>query len=256
MNKKKKIKNLYQGNKWILLVNLAIVFISCTTTNENGLSDWDLKGNVKSCFSYSYEVESKFGKWEKGKRRKYGHTQVTFDKKGGPQEEESYNSDMDLISKIIYVCENGQILEYAAYSGDGKLLSKTKYNYISNSEILTKRFYFYNNNNDSVFVDSVNITREKGKMRKQVRLEIRSDTAYDIRTICEFNYNEEGNKNDYKVIKELYKEDDIFHTNVFKYRYEYLEFDTKNNWTKRILFGEYDGKSEPICMEIREIKYY
>ena len=284
MDKNSKIKNLFQGFKLMSFVYLAMVFMSCTNTKENDLSDWGLKGNVKTCFTRYYEVENKFGKWEKGKRQNsdlgYFHNQVTLDKKGLKQEIEFYNADMELIGKRIFVREkeqvledvdydgdgkllekrifvrgNGQILEDIVYDGEGKLRCKHKYNYMPNSEIV-KSFYFYGEKNDSICTDSVNIIREKDKIVKRVFTRISNDTISYVRTTF-YEYNEDGNITSEKIINETVYKGEVVHNGYnVNLRYEYLEFDVKKNWIKKITIKEEDGESKPTCMEIREIEYY
>jgi len=66
--------------------------------------------------------------------------------------------------------------------------------------------------------------------------------------ITEWEHNEDGN-----IISE--KRTDNERAITFFQKYEYIEFDEKNNWTKRLIYED-DNDMTPKDISIRKIKYY
>lgn len=234
MNKNQK---QFQCLKWILLVCSATILMSCSNTDER--KNFGLNGNVKSCFERLYEVEKKFGKWENGDIEYYGHSRITFDKKGLYQEIEYYDDDMDLTGKLLPVREKGKVLEEIYYDEDGKLQNKTTILHISKNEIDFESFDF-----DGKKLAHGKTIRENGKVMKQIYTTTRNNEDETYTTL--FEYDKDGNLISQKQTN---KKGEI----VFYQRFEYLEFDTKKNWTKRLT---YEDDNKPINIAIREIEYY
>lgn len=234
MNKKQK---QFQSSKWILLVCSVTILMSCSNIDER--ENFGLNGNVKSCFERLYEVEKKFGKWENGDIEYYGHSRITFDKKGLYQEIEYYDDDMDLTRKLLPVREKGKVLEEIYYDGDGKLQNRTTILHISKNEIDSESFDV-----DGKKLAHAKTIQENGKAMKTIYTATRNSEDETYTTL--FEYNKDGNLISQKSTN---KKGEI----VFYLKFEYLEFDKKKNWTKKLT---YEDDDEPINIAIREIEYY
>ena len=219
-----------------LFLCFAMAFVSCSETDER--KEYGLKGNVKSYFERVYKAEKKFGKWEKGNIAYYGHNQVIFDKKGVFQEFECYDRAMNLTEKRIPIREKGKMLEKIFYYGNGNLYRKSVYTHISKNEIDFERF-----NSDEEKVGYGKIIRRNGRMTNQFYTKIYSDVEREKLTTVLYEYDKDGN-----LISEKHIEEGVIY---FSLRYEYLEFDAKKNWTKRLIFDEYEPQ-----IAIREIEYF
>jgi hypothetical protein len=238
MSRKSKIGKQFKSFKWILLFCSATIFMSCSNTVER--KNFGLNGNVKSYFERLYEVEKKFGKWENGDIEYYGHSRVTFDKDGQYREIENYDDDMDLTGKLLPVREKEKVLEEIYYGKDGQLQSKTIILHISTNEIDFESF-----DSDGKKTAHGKTIRKNGKVMKQVYITMRNNGEDETYTTL-FEYDKDGNLISQKQTNEKGEIE-------FYFRFEYLEFDAKKNWTKRLT---YEDEDEPKNIAIREIEYY
>ena len=231
-------KKHFQSFKWALLTCSVVIFMSCSNADER--KNFGLKGNVKNYFERLYEVEKKFGKWEMGSMASYGHNRVTFDENGLYQEFEYYIYDMDLIGKLIPIRENGKVLEEIYYDENGYPKSKTTIKHISKNEVDFESFDSEGKKNS--YGKTI---RKNGNIINQFSTTIRSNVEDEKYTTL-FEYDKDGNLISRKQTNQ--KGEIVVHL-----RFEYLEFDEKKNWTKRLIY-EKDDKPENIA--IREIEYY
>ena len=228
-----------QSIKLTLLICSVTIFVSCSNTNER--KNFGLNGNVKSCFERLYEVEKKFGRWENGDTEYNGHYQVIFDKEGKYQEINYYDSYMDLIGKQLPTREKGKVSEEIYYDEYGELQNKTMIKHISKNEIDFESF-----NSDGEKTVHGKYIQEGGKIMKQSYTFIMQDNDEDETYTISFEYDKEGNL---IYQKQTNKKGEI----VSYVKFEYLDFDKKNNWTKRLM---YEDDDEPKNIAIREIEYY
>gem|GEM_PF-1595412 len=238
MNTMNRNKSFIKSIKWLFLACLILSVTACSTNNDREY--WGLNDNVKSCFERYYKVEKKFGKWENGNLEYHGHYQVSFDKKGQYQEIDYYDYDMNLSGKIIPVRKNNKIIEEQYYDEGGTLRSITKINQISNRESQYESF-----NEDGEKVAFGKSIRKAGKLMEQNQTIVRDDSENEIYTTTH-EYDKDGNVISFKRISSESEVD-------LHVRYEYLEFDEKKNWTKRLMYVDDD---EPQNIAVREIEYY
>lgn len=224
--------------KWILLFGTATILVSCSNINER--KNFGLNGNVKSYFVRLYEAEKKFGKWENGDIEYYGHSRVTFDSKGLYQEIGYYDDDMDLTGKLLPIREKGKVIQEEYYDGDGDLQSKTVIKHISKNE---RDFETFNLDGKRTTYGKTII--KNGKVTKTIYTSTQNSNENETHTTL-FEYDKHGNLISQKQIN---KKGEI---NSYL-RFEYLELDTKKNWTKRLMYKDDD---EPENIAIREIEYY
>jgi len=234
MSKKSRIKIQLQEIKRILLYCLIATFVSCTNSNEFGL-----KGDVKSYFERHYEVEKKLGKWEIGDIEYYGrHHRVTFDKKGLYQEIEYFDADLNLTGKSFPIRENGKVVEEIIH--DEGFQFKIIFEHVSKNE-----YYYESFNSDEKKTVQGKTILKNGKVVKQIGTIMTNETENETYTTL-FEYDKNGNL--------IFQKETNKKGEIRSFRFEYLEFDAKKNWTKRLTFR--DDNDVPINIEIREIEYH
>lgn len=205
--------------KKLLALPLVAVLISCSVSSD--VKEMGLNGKVKSVFQKKYEVENRFGKWEKGDLSiDVLLVKTKFNNTGRYIESEYYNYNMDMYGKIIPSHENGRIMEEIFYDRDGKLKSKDVFHYPSKNDITKDVF-----DADSNKTRCSKFILKNGKTVKMIETIINDEGEDEIHTVL-YEYDMKGN-----LIHErtLNKNGET----VGDYRFEYLEFDSKGNWTKK-----------------------
>ena len=210
------------------------------TATKTGLLQIEVrkKGKVKSVTLRTYEAESKFGEWEAGDPT-YPHYKINFDANGLYQEYISYYIDGSLLGKEIPVYKNNKFVEAIWYDEEGQFEEKTKRNKTSKNETEVEVF-----NKQDEKIRSSKRTLRNGYVTKSSSTYFKDGKEDGIYTAL-FELDKDGNSISQKNLDE--KGEVKFHAT-----FEYLEFDQKGNWTKR-LTTDADGDSE---ISIREIEYY
>lgn len=225
--------------KNLLALPLVAVLISCSASSD--VEEMGLNGKVKSVFQKKYEVENRFGKWEKGDLSvDVLHVKTKFDGTGKYIESECYNYNMDMYGKIIPSRKNGKIIEEIFYDRDGKLKSKDVFHYPSKNDIIKDVF-----DADSNKIRCSKFILKNGKTIKMIETIINDGGEDEIYTVL-YDYDIKGN-----LIYE--RASNKNGETVDDYKFEYLEFDIKGNWTKKIA---YKDTGVPEYMLIRNIEYY
>ncbi len=216
------------------------IFTSCSIRFTSGESV--LNGKVKSCLLLKYEVNKISGKVEKGKLLDYGHQKWSFDKKGNYTIYEYLDSEQNILEKTIPKYINGKILEEIVYNRQSEIESRSKYTYISKSEIEFERL-----NKHGLILFKGTIFKNKNKVIHQEFTAYRNNEIKE-RMNCFYNYDHNDN-----LI--MFKQTESNGEIISLKKYLYLEFDDKKNWTKRLVtYPEYSDK--PRHIEIRKIEYY
>jgi hypothetical protein len=212
-----------------------------------------------------YEVEQKFGKLEAGDLKYYpDQTKIDFDKKGKYVEYTKLDKKGKIMGKTIPRRENDKIVEEIEYDENGKQESIKKINHVSNNE--SHIIYDYKDYNDNKRTLKIRQYLKRGKLIRQDVKRYDKDILQDS-SIYLFEYKKGKLKK--QEIKE-YSNDTLRSNPIFLFeydkngncieqqldktviRYEYLEFDAKNNWIKRVEYKD----DKPECMYIRQIEYY
>lgn len=253
----------------VILIIILLLFTNCNSDLKNNISFdvkseigfHNLKGNVKSVLIIRYKVKQNFENMLKDKMEG-NPIKYSFNKDGKIVEELEYFSDFDLYSKKVYKYDNNNYIGYSEYDSKGALETKTviKKGNIKNEIIeeaispdgnIIRRFnYFYDS---------------KGKINKKIM------NSYILKWIVKTKINYKNGNEVEKIYSE--NEDDLFRMENLKYdengnelEVKYFdkngeltkietsdyEFDSKDNWTKRINYKN----SVPIEIIEREIKYY
>tara|TARA_R110001592_G_scaffold319955_1_gene597786 strand:- start:1254 stop:1937 length:684 start_codon:yes stop_codon:yes gene_type:complete len=225
--------------KYFLVLGIVttILFSSCSTKNDcNTL--WGFNGHVKTSLEKVYDAEEKFGNWENGDINYYGHSLTKFDKNGNYTEINQLDSDGKMTKKTIPIRENGRVIEEITYNKDGK------------KESLTKIIFINNNETESVSYDNKGNKESSGKIFRENGKNIKSTYTLEggDKIITSWEYDKNGNDISLKTVNQ--KGEILYYE-----KYEYLKFDEKNNWTRKLIYKDSDNDN-PKNIVIREIKYY
>ena len=122
------------------------LFFSCSENKENDLDKVNLKGNVKSIYTTSFEAIEKFGEIEKGdKAREFvwdNDIKTYYNDNGNRIEENQYDEEGELTSKRKYKYDdNGNVIEANQYDEEGELTRKYKYKYDDNGNRIEAKEY-------------------------------------------------------------------------------------------------------------------
>ncbi|WP_298512926.1 hypothetical protein [uncultured Kordia sp.] len=224
-----------------VLIIVFTLFSSCSQKTETDWSVYELKGKVKKYVERNYEPETKFGEWYAGEQYEYGNHSVAFDSNGNYTKIDFINEKNELRKRTIPKRENGKVIEEFKYDEDGQLEKVAKCKYLSDSKV---EYILYDE--DGKEVGSGKTFLENGRISRRDYKEFSDGkTIFEIR--MKFKHNEDG------LVSALEQTDED--GNVENYRYEYLEFDDQNNWTKRLNYNVDDSKM-PERLVIRNYDYY
>lgn len=238
----------------------AAVLTSCSS-KKNDLEEYNLKGKIWKLKETRFEGEEKFGKYQIGDKRSYGHklhvfnedgnlsesqrlnrkgkiklvSKYTYDKNGNCKEITKYK-DGKVVLKQVNKIDNDNIIEIQSFDGKGKLTKKRQYDY-SGSDISGGKVF----NSDG----SLNMTFQNKLSSGLLTKQIVKDSLEEISSIRIYERNKEG---DIITRKVKYPKD----TTEYIYTFQY-DYDEKGNWLKQYKFDE-DGKINDIL--VRNIVYY
>lgn len=251
-----------------VLIGIGLLFLGINykdklfgRKNKTDLAQENIKGAVKSIEENEYTTVAKFGKVEKGELISKKIT--TYNKDGNIIEEVRYNEKGELTEKNIHTYDKkGKKLKISAYDGNGTLFYFITYEYDDQG-----RLSFLNK--DRIEIASYGLKYsydEKGNISEEEHyiagepIGRKTINHYDEnnRLVEATTYEEENklfDKISYKyddkdnIIEELYN--GLENSDGYASNTEYIEYDSKGNWTKKIA----SGIIEEMFVE-REIEYY
>ncbi|KAB8154045.1 hypothetical protein EZY14_006305 [Kordia sp. TARA_039_SRF] len=229
----------------LLVICLAFVVLNACTT-KNDLIYFGLNGNVKSFKEKAFHAEKKEGNWQQGDA--IGNVfdyEVFFDENGFYTRINNYDN-FQLSQKTLPKRKNGDVYEVYYYDSDDKLLVTTKVTFSSSEEVK-----FENISAEGKRLSKGIIYLENGRNKRQemVLYEGRFDGDDVEKVMTDFIYDKDGNLIRQKNTNDKNEiESDI--------KYEYLEFDEYNNWTKRLEYSMQNDSSTPDKITIRTYEYY
>lgn len=245
---------------------LSLLFFSCNKYKINDLSEFKLKGKIKTIQEISYEALENNGRIEAGKRAKPAwkkDTQRVFDKKGFLTEEIIYKTDGDIRSKSIIEHKKNEISEtnYTAFeeviytqsarlNEVGKVIENVRYN--ADGEEVIKRIYLYD--------EKLNLIEELQYFNQSKTPSVTNKYVYDEKgnKIEEYMYNPLGVliakwHSDYDENGSLIEENYFFSDGSLSAQDVYsYKLDEKGNWIQQITLT--NGK--PRYIVLRNIEYY
>ena len=264
-----------------------------TRTNNNDLNNNNLKGPVRRVSTYTYNIDFINGEeYEVGtkldedvfyNRNGFIVTEILFDEeKESLKFKNMYDSnnnnidaktfnDGDIVSHYKMTFDNSKLVAqstcYYDYSNvkvkenckSFEVLTKNandiiEYFYLDSKKIIDQscKYDQYNNLIEQIFYD-------EGEVRNTVK-SIYSKTGKLISSKWYNNRNKEISSLNYKYDKNGNIIEEIDTDKTFgwssKYKYNYLEFDNYNNWTKRILIDLSDDEYPIKIYHKRVISYY
>ncbi|MEJ6663160.1 MAG: hypothetical protein QNL31_02555 [Flavobacteriaceae bacterium] len=248
------------NSKLSIILIIATLLSSCTS-NKNDLEESNLKGKIWKLKESRYEGEEKFGKYQIGDKRYYGHqlyifneegnileseqldrkgkiekiSKYSYDEKGNCIEITTYEDDK-VINKQVNQIDNNQIIEVQVFDDDGELTERYQYDY-SGSDISGGRIF----NSDG----SLNLTFQNEMSGGLLSKQIVKDSLEQITSIRTYDRNKQG---DILTQKIEYPKDTTEYTYTFQY-----DYDKKENWLKQYQFDK-DGEIDDIL--VRNIVYY
>lgn len=226
--------------KSIFVLSIAMLFGSCVH-QKISYDDSNLRGRIKSIDEKHFTAVKNNGKWENKKATKEGDNKVFFDENGRCVSTEFLRENGNLRAKMLYKYENDRLKEKHFQDEKGRLVYKILY-YPQNKEIVEYAIH----NNKGLKTEDGKLFYKKGLLVKK------ENTIYDKKSSIEsivFT-------NEYDKRGALLKQEQIRDKGKnITLSYEYIEFDKKKNWTKRIEKFISGGKEE-VIITIREYEYF
>jgi hypothetical protein len=248
------------NRNFAIILVFATLLTSCSS-NKNNLEELNLKGTIWKLKQTRYEGEEKFGKYQIGDKRYYGHlfyvfneegnlletqqldrkgkiervSKYSYDNSGNSTEITTYEDD-EVVQKRVNQIKDNQIVEVKVFDDDGKLTEKYQYDY-SGSDISGGKIFKGDGSLNSTFQNEWS----GGLWMGQIAKDSLEQTTYIIS-------HERNNEGDEVRLVIKYPKDTTEHINTFQY-----EYDEKGNWLKQYQFDE-DGKIDDIL--VRNIVYY
>lgn len=250
-----------------IILMFSALLMSCSSKKndledkKNDLEELNLKGKIWKLKETTFEGEEKFGKYQIGDKRYYGHqllvfnedgnliesqnldengiieriSKYTYDKDGNCIEITSYEDD-DVIQKQVYKVENNQIVAGQVFDEGGKLTKKHQYDY-SGADISGGKVF----NSDG----SLSLTFQNELSGGLLTKQIVKDSLDEIKSISIYKRNKEGD-----VITHKFKH--INDITVYSFSFQY-DYDEKGNWLRQYQFDTGDKINDII---VRNIVYY
>lgn len=238
----------------------AILLASCNS-KKNDLKESNLKGKIWKLKETRFEGQEKFGKYQIGDKRYYGHqfyvfnedgnllesqrldrkgkieriSKYSYDKNGNCTEITTYEDDKVVLKQVNQI-DNNHIVETQVFDEEGKLTKKYQYDY-SGADISGGKVFNSDGGLNVTFKNEIS----SGLLTKQIV----KDSLEEITSIRIYERNKEG---DIITQKVEYPKD----TTEYVYTFQY-DYDEKGNWLKQYQFDE-DGKIDDIL--VRNIVYY
>jgi len=239
---------------------IAAILTSCSS-KKNDLEESNLKGKIWKLKETRFEGEEKFGKYQLGDKRYFGHQFLVFneegnlielqrlDRKGKIERISKYTYDENdncielttyeddkVVQKQVNKVENNQTVEVQVFDKKGKLTDKYQYNY-SGADISSGKIF---NSNGSLYATFQN-ELSGGLLTDQIV----KDSLEQTTSIRTYERNNEGD-----IVRQVIKYPKDTTEYIYSFQYDY---DEKGNWLKQYQFDK-DGKIDDIIA--RNIVYY
>ncbi|WP_298512924.1 hypothetical protein [uncultured Kordia sp.] len=221
---------------------ICILLASCSNTTSTDLVKFGIRGNVKSFTEQNYEPIIEAGKWAKGELVAYGNHTTFFDVDGNYTERQGFDTEGKPSEKIIVKRAHGKLVEEIIYDANKAILGK-----IVIHTDTGKKLVYSTHDKDGTETLKGTMWYENGQLQKQdFEFFDRKETEDKVVTV--FKYDKKGNMS-HQI--QLDTKGDT--TSVQKF--EYVEFDNHENWTKRMEYPFKDSDA-PDRIVIRTYEYY
>jgi len=228
----------------VLPIMLVLALLVSCSGRINDLDRNGLKGKVKETREFQCDPTYENQQWVASENCVEGYRVVEYDNKGFYKQAFSLSTEGDTTTLSTAKRENGDVVEEAFYTrmfmtpkhSKMVLNTLTKMERVSDKQV---DFEVWQNEqlrySGSTFYDS------KGRIDRQIQLVDNQEM-----TIHHFY--------DKNLLVEIFQEDPGgLHS--ARQLYDYSEFDTKGNWTLRLVYNG-DEKIKPEMAITREIEYY
>jgi len=201
------MSNLY---KCLIIVSVSFVLLGCDNEEKSDRSNLNLTKKVKSVSEYSYEAIKKFGKIEKGERKR--RFPLDYDihylfNETGNLIEENWFPEIAAGSKIIYHYNNkGVLFEKNRYSTpSGSLFIKYTYDHNDEGHLIEENTYY----SDDLFEKRMFEYDRKGNVVEENKFSYREWGSDSIKYVYKYD------KNGTKVEMIIYSSDgDLVRKNI------------------------------------------
>jgi hypothetical protein len=226
--------------KFLFFLLAGILGVSCS--HQKSIYHYSaLNGKIKSVHEINYLPTTAKGKTGQEKISDSGENKASFDPEGKCLNVEYFKNKSRLSGKLHFEYENGKLTKELFYDEKGRL-------------IFTKNYYEFSPDLQAYTIhDKKGVKTEEGKYYVEKNKIVRQEkTTFDKNTVIE----ETSIVNTYDRHGDLIKQEQIRKKgNNIVLDYEYLEFDKKKNWTKRLEKQSSPKDGEDI-ITVRELEYY
>lgn len=216
---------------------IALLLAGCYSSVPNHREALNLKGEVRWISEKIYEPFLEDTVWELNVPYNR-YREVEFAQSGNFQVIQLFKDEAVMVESSIFDYKYRKLIAQRQLNADRETIGFTTYDYPIKGVIIAKEF-----STDSI-LKTTTVQQYKG-----CKLIVQKMTFVDQQNAIEWAFCYDENDN---VIKEnITLEPSGIVANKY---YQYLEYDTKGNWTKRLLF-EYDTVF-PEEVQVRAITYY
>lgn len=258
--------NYYAG------ISLLIILLGVTAacSDKTDLDKLRLNGEVASLTESNFLAEYDDGEWEKIEL--LDSSKIYFDKNGWQQSAKNYDGEGNLTQETVIIRKDGKVTKRSIFNDEGDLIMKDEYLYNAGDTVKTITY-----NATGEIVLRVSSLYDDELMVKQIATNIK-DGEEDSQFIIDYEYDNQGNEiykewsnkdmEQFSIVKSeydnkrnlLYKDvNEVALKSTSQTEYEYLSFDFKDNWTKRLEHVSYiddEEKGEYTILSNRSIKYH
>ncbi|HER08341.1 MAG TPA: hypothetical protein ENO20_05455 [Bacteroides sp.] len=219
----------------IPLYLMLILLCSCSGPSGD-LDEAGLKGKVKSITEHQYDARHEAGSWVPGDPSFYGHRIIHYDKDGVYTKSIALSAFNDTTGYTTCRREGGELVEEKYVSTVEDRTTRSLMERVSDEQV---NFEVWEG--DRLYYEGANYFDARGRISRQIRV------VNDLEVTNHYVYEKD-------LLVENYQLD---HTGqrTLTQLYEYVEFDGKGNWTRKLVYVGTE-KIVPDLVVTREIEYY
>lgn len=217
------------------LLLILILLSSCSGTISD-LDEAGLKGKVKSLTEHQYDARHEEGSWVAGDPSFYGHRIMIYDKDGVYTKSIALNEFNDTTGYTTCRREGGELVEERYVSTLEDRTTRSLMERVSDEQV---NFEVWEG--DRLYYEGANYFDSRGRISRQVRV------VNDLEVTNHYVYEKDLLVENYQV--------DYTGQRTLTQLYEYVEFDGKGNWTRKMVYVGTE-KIVPDLVVTREIEYY
>jgi len=228
------MKNIFSISALTSILVFAVILSSCSDGGSD-LAIAGLNGSISSVTEQQFEAVHKDDNWVTGTPGLYGHRITEYDEEGNDVKSIALTHNGDTIGYTSVRREDGEKVEEVFHSIRDGRTTRTLMERISDEEI---NFEVWEG--ERLHYEGASYFDSKGRLISQVRV------VNEREVTNHFEYDKEF------MVKSFQEEltGEITGTQL----YEYVEFDEKGNWTKRLIYLTED-RIVPEVITTRSYRY-